>query len=204
MRIDLLLSPKGEVGLVSDENFKSPVSAIIFDREKFTLFLEFGATMDTLECNIPISMDYIEEIEEADYMYIGVINKNIIVDANRVPIGMNSLYRSKAPLKLTEYENFWNTTTQGQPLYRDDLSEKELATIVRDMRGVQLEFARELRKQREMEILQSPQPIPQAPAPKAPGLDIGGSMMGGGTPIQRRPIPPQQNDDGSNQGGNNT
>lgn len=201
MRIDLLVSKRNELGLLSDTKFDSPISAVIFDEEKFTVFLEFGETMDSIECNIPISFDFLEAFEEAEEILIGVTNNKMITDAKAVPFGMVTMHPLRNILTLNEYERFWNRVDRAQPLHRDDFAESELASVTRGLRDSQLKFAKELKRELALQAAPHMAPgfSPQAPGlqniPKPPSPSGVGTQPTHGMPPRRqqRPNTPPQN-----------
>lgn len=174
MRIDLLVSNKNEIGILSDEEFASPVSAIIYDEEKHALHLEFAQTMESIKCNIPVANDFSNLFEDADEILVGSTQKKVITDVRAVPIGTKRLYR-QYPLSIPEYESFWGRVNRAQPLHRESYSEEELASVTREIRGSQLQFTKELRYNLSLQAApRAPSLGPSlAPGPKPPGMPPG-------------------------------
>jgi hypothetical protein len=86
MQIDLLATPKGEVGLISNRTFDSPVSGVIFDVGERSLTLEFGASMDSLRLNVPVGEDFVPYLKKASFMHICAIEKARMTVAAQVAL----------------------------------------------------------------------------------------------------------------------
>lgn len=200
MRIDLLVSKKDELGLLSDTKFDSPVSAVIFDEEKYAVFLEFGETMESIECNIPVSFDFLPAFQEAEEILIGATDNLVIIDAKAVPIGTVPARPFRNALTLNEYERFWNRVDRAQPLHRDDFAESELASVTRGLRENQLKFAKELKRELALQAAPSmgPRMTPQAQGPKPPSPPgMGHHQYPTSAKPPQMPKPPSDDSDGS-------
>lgn len=86
MQIDLLATPRGEVGLVSNSSFDSEVSGVIFDVAERSLTLEFGASMDSLRLNVPISEDFVAYLKAAPYLHICAVERGRMTYAAQAPL----------------------------------------------------------------------------------------------------------------------
>lgn len=91
MQIDLLASPRGELGLVSNRTFDSQVSGIIFDVGERSLTLEFGASMDSLRLNIPVSDDFVDTLKATHYLHVCAVEKGRMNYALQAPLMKVSL-----------------------------------------------------------------------------------------------------------------
>jgi hypothetical protein len=198
------MSQQGQMALVSDRLFKSPVAGIMFDAQTGMISLEFADT-DSLDLNIPVEREFGERIETMLDMYVGVIDHNQIADSRRVPIvllndpfggGNAGHFAVKPGRALGAFEQFLKRCVAGQPLHRDDLGDEGSAGGV--MGGINpavLQFSPQLARQRAMEAARHATPNA---APSAPGFGPKGMGGGGGgvrytTPPARRP--PSDDDD---------
>jgi hypothetical protein len=86
MQIDLLSTPAGELGLISNRNFDSQVSGVIFDVAERSLTLEFGAAMDSLRLNVPVGDDFAEHLKRAGFLHICAIERGRLTYAAQVPL----------------------------------------------------------------------------------------------------------------------
>lgn len=86
MQIDLLVSKKGEAGLVSTSAFPQDVAGVIYDVQASALTLEFGAAMDSMTLNIPVADDYVPILKSQNFMHICAIERGRMVYAAQVPL----------------------------------------------------------------------------------------------------------------------
>ncbi len=190
MDIDLLLTPDGQAGLVSDKGFASPVAGAMFDAQTFTFSLEF-ADMDSMELNIPLDNGLLPAILYAPGLQVGVIEGGQIEESWQVPLLLiNDPERRrpqggrplKASASVLAFEKFLRQCVTGQPVHRENLGDESSAdSVMSGMNRAVLQFAPHLARQKTLEA----QPH-LAPAPSAPGMAPGG---GGGT---RNVQPPRQ------------
>ena len=196
MNIDLLLSQAGQMAIVSDRTFTSPVAGVMFDIQTGLMSLEF-ADLDPLDMNIPVEQDFAAKFDIILDIYVGTIEGGTIADARRVPVilindpfggGNTGRFAVKPGRALGAFEHFLKKCIAGQPLNRDDLGDEGSASGV--MGGINpavLQFSPQLARQRAIEAAHRAAPVA---APSAPGF--GPKGMGGGNNTVRRTPPPQQ------------
>lgn len=146
MQIDLLATTRGELGLVSSGTFKSEVSGIIFDVGERSLTLEFGASMDSMQCNVPVSDEFVATLKSAPYLHVCAIEKGRMAYAAQVPLMkvsndeddymLNDMHRGVTPLqawlKNSKYaqsvhrDNLGDTGSNGGIMHREGLSRATL------------------------------------------------------------------------------
>lgn len=202
MQIDLLLSPRGEAGLVSSRSFDSPVSGIIFDLGDRSLTLELGETMDSLRLNIPVGDDFVDTLKAATYLHICAVEKQRMTFAAQVPLMKVSTneddffhegggHRGIMPLQAwladskfaqsVHRDNLADTGTNGGIMHREGLSRATLQ--------VAPQLAQQLVKEQALAQRQGLHNVPRAAPPslgpgtqspmRAPG--IGNVPRGGGS-----------------------
>ena len=86
MHIDLLVTPKGEVGLVSDQSFDSEPSGAIYDAHEQSLTLEFAETFDSFVMNVPLADEYAEHLMRNNFVHFGVFEKGKVTTAKQLPL----------------------------------------------------------------------------------------------------------------------
>lgn len=86
MQIDLLLSTKGEVGILSDTDFETEPSGVIFDGIERTLTLEFSETYDSMVLNVPVADDIARCIIQSDDIQMGILVKGRVAKALQLPL----------------------------------------------------------------------------------------------------------------------
>ena len=197
MNIDLLLSKEGQMAIVGDRTFDSPVAGVMFDIQTGLMSLEF-ADDEPLDMNIPVEQDFARHFDLMLDIYVGAIENGTIADARRVPVilmndpfggGNTGRFAVKPGRALGAFEAFLKKCVAGQPLHREDLGDEGSAGGV--MGGVNpavLQFSPQLARQRAIEAAHRAAPVA---APSAPGFGPKG-MGGGGSNIVRRTPPPQQ------------
>lgn len=194
VNIDLLLTERGEPGLLCDAHFPSVVAGVMFDAEARQVTIEFS-DMDSKDLNIPVEEEYLQSLLYADSFHVGTIIDGVICSSRQVPVlFLNDPYGAKleAPPKASEsvllFENFLKRCVSGQPLHREDLgNEATMNSVMSGTNTAVLQFAPQLARQRSMEAAPKA-PTPQGPAgPSGPG-GMGGS--GGGAPRQSQQISP--------------
>ena len=84
MHIDLLVSSKGEIGILSDTEFETPPSGAIFDGLEQSLTLEFSQTYDSMVMNVPLSEELAEILPHLRFLHLGVMVKGRIASAVNV------------------------------------------------------------------------------------------------------------------------
>lgn len=207
MNIDLLLTQRGEPGLLCDEDFLNPVAGAIFDAESCQMTLEF-TDMDSLDLNIPVDQDFVERLLYSKSMQLGSIVDGKLSSSHQIPVvfindpyGVLSTTPARGSHSILGFERFLQTCVTGQPIHRDDLGDEATAeAVVSGINTAVLQYAPQLARQRAMEA-----------APKA-ALDLGGGPQmngpggmgggGGGSGVVRRtaatrPVSRDNRDDGA-------
>ncbi len=197
MNIDLLQSKEGQMAIVGDRTFDSPVAGVMFDLQTGLMSLEF-ADDEPLDMNIPVEQDFGAHFDLMLDIYVGSIENGAITDARRVPVmlmndpfggGNTGRFAVKPGRALGAFEAFLKKCVAGQPLHRDDLGDEGSAGGV--MGGINpavLQFSPQLARQRAIEAAHRAAPVA---APSAPGFGPKG-MGGGGNTVRRTPPPQQQ------------
>ncbi|MBU0800527.1 MAG: hypothetical protein KKA05_05925 [Alphaproteobacteria bacterium] len=198
MNIDLLLSQSGQMGLVSDRAFDSPVAGVMFDGLTGTISLEFGDA-EPLDLNIPVEQEFGARLELMLDIYVGTIEEGRITESRRVPIvllndpfggGNTGHFAVKPGRALAAFEHFLKSCVSGQPLHRDDLGDEGSAGgVMGGMNPAVLQFSPQLARQRALEAAQ--RAVPTA-APSAPGFGPKGMGGGSSNPVRRAPPPVQR------------
>lgn len=86
MQIDLLLTAKGDVGLVADKAFDTDPSGVIYDALEQSLSLEFAQTFDSITLNVPVSGEFSEFLLHARAVHYGVVDRGRVVKALQLPL----------------------------------------------------------------------------------------------------------------------
>ena len=86
MQIDLLVTHKGEMGLLTDAPFSSDPSGVIYDGLERSLTLEFAQSFDSIPLNVPLSDELAALIIRLDSLHVGVLEKGRIVSAGQLPL----------------------------------------------------------------------------------------------------------------------
>lgn len=86
MQIDLLISSKNEVGILSDTEFETDPSGVIFDGLEHSLTLEFSQTYDSMEMNVPLSDEVVDIITSVSFIHVGVMSRGRILKAAQLPL----------------------------------------------------------------------------------------------------------------------
>lgn len=181
MNIDLLLTDKGEAGLVCDQAAGCVAAGIMFDSDTGLLTIEY-TEIDPLELNIPVDDSYIETLYYATSMQVGTIINGEIRESRQVPILLlndpaanNDRARFAKPrASVLAFEYFLKNAVQGQPIHRADLGDDSGSSVMGGMSAAVMKFAPNLVRQRTMEI--TPTLAPKGP--NAPGLGLGGGRNG--------------------------
>ncbi len=206
MNIDLLLTKRGEAGLVGDMGFKSPVAGVMFDVSDSCLTLEFS-NMDAMELNVPVEEMFAELLWGQSVIQIGTITNGMVTDNRQVPLMLiNDPYHGqgrhppeKPTVSVLAFEAFLKSCTDGQPAHRDDLgNELSSSGVLAGVNPAVLKFAPNLVRQRAMEISPkaAPAAAPRMAGPSGPGGMGEGGGGGGITPSrQMRPPPPRMERD---------
>ncbi len=178
MNIDLLVTQKGEVGLLCSKNLIGRASATILDPSNGMLVVEF-ATMDSMGLNIPIESEFFDLLDNSPFLHVGSVVDGKIGQAYQVPLMiLNDPYRmqllghAKPPEKpLSAFRYFAQNCVLGQPVHRDDMGDESTSGgILGDTSPSSLEFAQQLTKRHSMEL----QNI-QVQEMNVPGLGLGSS-----------------------------
>ena len=192
MDIDLLLTEKGQAGLVADKAFESAIVGVLFDAETHSLTLELKE--ESLELNIPVDSEFAPALLYSTAVQIGVLDRGIVQDSWQVPLLLINDPEARAPGRerpmrpsnsVMAFERFLQGAAAGQPVHRDDLGDESSAdSVMSGLNTAILKFAPHLARQRALEA--APKMAPQGPSgPSGPG-----GMGGGGGGGAR--MPPQQ------------
>ena len=181
MNIDLLLTQRGELGFLCDEDFLNPVAGAMFDAESCQMSQEF-ADMDSLDLNIPVDYNFTEQLLYARSMQLGSIVDGQITTSRQIPVVLiNDPYGGpptmpgKSSDSVLRFESFLKACISGQPIHRDDLGDESTAeSVVSGINTAVLQFAPQLARQRAMEA------APKATLDLGPQISGPGGMGGGG------------------------
>ncbi len=178
MNIDLLVTEKGEAGLLCSKNLIAKALGAILDTDSGILSLEFES-VDQMDLNIPIEPEFFDLLDATSHLHIGSVSNNKIGQAYQVPLlFLNDPYRTqmlqhvKAPDKpLSAFHYFVKNCVLGQPVHRDDMGDENTSgCILGDVSPSSLEFAQHLVRRHGMEL----QNI-HVQELNVPGLGLGGS-----------------------------
>ena len=86
MQIDLLISSKGEIGILSDTEFETDPSGVIFDGLEHSLTLEFAQSYDSMEMNVPLSDEIVDMITSVSFIHVAIMSKGRILKAEQLPL----------------------------------------------------------------------------------------------------------------------
>lgn len=186
MDIDLLVTPNGEAGLLSNKNLIKKAVGVLFDTDNGLMSLEF-ADMDHLDLNIPVEEDFFATLDANPQIHIGSVTDGRIAQAYQVPLMfLDDPYRAEAfeniepPEKpLAAFYYFVKNCVLGQPVHRADAgNEDSSGCILGDSAPSSLEFAHHLARRHGMEV-QNVKANQQLNTPSM-GLGSGGSSGRGG------------------------
>ncbi|MCB1650854.1 MAG: hypothetical protein KDI46_02255 [Alphaproteobacteria bacterium] len=193
MNIDLLFTPTGEAGLLSNVNLVKKVAGILFDPQSGLVSLEY-IDMDYEELNIPVDEAFFERLDRVSQVHIGAVKDGQIAQAYQVPFMFaDDPYRGEQLKQVSQPANpleafryFIQACETGQPLHREDLGDEEaMGCILGDAVPSSLHFAPHLARRHAVEA------APQAtPVPHAPGIGLGLGGGGGSTYVRRSGQPP--------------
>ena len=187
MQIDLLSTGGGELGLVSNRTFDSQVSGIIFDVGEQSLTLEFGASMDSLKLNIPVSDDFMVQMKASQYLHVCTVEKGRMTFAAQVPVmkvsvndddfSGHDLNRGVMPL-----QNWLKNSKFAQSVHRDNLGDTTSNGGIMHREGLSratLQVAPQLAQQivKEQQLAQRVQ-LQNTPRMAPPSLGPGSNMSG--------------------------
>jgi len=183
MQIDLLSTPGGELGLVSNRSFDSKVSGVIFDVGEHSLTLEFGASMDSLKLNIPVGDDFMGLLKSAHYLHVCAIEKKKMTLATQVPLMKVSMeeedYVSGAISQGVSPLQLWLANSKfAQSVHRDNLADTGSNGGIMNREGLSaatVSVAPQLQQQlvKEQQLAQKVQ-LQNAPRMVPPSLGPGG------------------------------
>ena len=204
MDIDLLVTPQGEAGLLSNSNLVKKAIGVLFDTDNATLSLEF-ADMDHLDLNIPVEIDFFAMLDTNPQIHIGSVSEGKIAQAYQVPLMfLDDPYRAeafenvKAPAKpLAAFYYFVKNCVLGQPVQRLDAGNEESSgCILGDAAPSSLEFAHHLARRHGMEVGQEKaNQTLNTPSMGMGGNSSGASSSSGGTYYQKRYVQKSTKDD---------
>ncbi len=195
MNIDLLLTSKGEAGLICDEPFRDPVLAILFDLTERHLFVEMEDHR-SMRLNITVNDEYTQDLTSAGIIEIGVLMNRQIIESLQVPIIATHQEAPMPPLESLPYrtnsvllfENFVRSCISGQPVHRENLAnEASLCALLDATQLVAPQYAPKLVHQRRLEAAPQGPSFSQFPTPAqfyGPG---GGGIKGVPHPRRRKP-----------------
>lgn len=182
MDIDFLLTDKGEVGLLSSENFIKKAAGILFDHDTGRLTIEY-TDMDYLDLNIPVEPEFFNMLDMSLLIHIGAVKNDHISQAYQVPLMfLNDPYRGEIfkhvrppPKPLESFFYFISSCVLGQPVHRKDAGDEDtLGCILGDTLPSMLKFAPHLERRKAIESRPE-----YAYTPQAPGLGLGGNASSG-------------------------
>ena len=166
MNIDLLVTQKGEAGLLCSRNLISKAMAAILDTSDGSLSIEF-AEMEPMDMNIPIEEEYFDLLDATPFLHVGSVKDGKIGQAYQVPLMiLNDPYRmqllqsTRPPEKpLAAFHYFVKSCVLGQPVHRDDMGDEDTSgCILGDTAPSSLEFAPQLVKRHGLEMQNIPVP----------------------------------------------
>jgi hypothetical protein len=201
MQIDLLSTPRGELGLVSNGTFKNDVSGIIFDVGERALTLEFGASMDSLRLNVPVGEEFVDTLKKASYLHVCAVEKGRMNYAIQAPLmkvsnDEDDLYSTEMHRGVTPLQKWLKDSKFAQSVHRDNLGDTSSNGGIMHREGLSratLQVAPQLAQQlvKEQALAQR---LQQQNVPKAapPSLGPGSSSMGSIMP--RSPRTPGSNE----------
>lgn len=194
MQIDLLATPRGELGLVSNAIFKQEVSGIIFDVGERSLTLEFGATMDSLKLNVPVDEEFASSLKKTSYLHICAIERGRMSYAVQAPLmkvsdDEDDLYPVEMHRGVTSLQKWLKDSKFAQSVHRDNLGDASSNGGIMHREGlsgatlqVAPQLAQQLVKEQALAQRLQQQNVPRAAPPSlGPGS---GANMGS---IPRRP-----------------
>lgn len=128
MQIDLLATPRGELGLVSNTTFKQEVSGVIFDVGERSLTLEFGATMDSMKLNIPVAEDFVDTLKKSSYVHVCAVERGRMNYALQAPLMKVSteeddFFHVEMNRGVTPLQKWLKDSRQAQSVHRDNLGD---------------------------------------------------------------------------------
>jgi len=176
MNIDLLVTQKGEAGLLGSQNLISKAIAAVLDPSDGSLSIEFEQ-IDSMELNIPIESEFFELLDATPLLHVGSVVDGKIGQAYQTPLmilndpyRMQILQQARPPEKpLAAFYYFVKDCVLGQPVHRDDMGDEDTSgCILGDTAPSSLEFAPQLTRRYSMEL----QNI-HAPDINVPGLGLG-------------------------------
>lgn len=178
MNIDLLITPRGEIGLLSNQNLVTKAIGAIYDRDASTLSLEFETT-HPIDLNIPVEKEFYYYIDQSPLLHFGSVVEGDIAQAYQIPLAvLGDVERTRAfqhiqpgnkPLQTFYY--FIKNCSFGQPVHREDAGNEDTSGPVSGEANLSsLEFAPHLARRHGMEINSA-----AAPQMNVPGLGLGGS-----------------------------
>jgi stage V sporulation protein K len=185
MNIDLLVTKRGEAGLVCDSEPELPLVEVHYHAGSGVMVLEFEEA-ESLELNIPIEEENGNSLRELVEIHFGVVEKGVITAVRQAPLNLVDAVRPSGALRAlpartspTAFEIFMRCCSAGQPVHRAQVADESSVTSV--LKGVSpalLKFAPNLARLQTQEMMPGYQP-PQL-APPAPSL-------GGTSPVPRNP-----------------
>lgn len=198
MNIDLLVTEKGEAGLLCSKNLIAKALGAILDTDNGILSLEFG-TMDQMDLNIPIQSEFFDLLDNTPLLHIGSVKDDKIGQAYQIPLlFLKDPYRTqmlqhvRPPEKpLSAFHYFVKNCVLGQPVHRDDMGNEDTSgCILGNVTPSSLEFAQHLVRRHGMEL----QNI-QVQEMNVPGLGLGGSGSARRTKYTTTTDPSDKDDD---------
>lgn len=190
MDIDLLFTPNGDTGLISNTNFIQKVAGVLFSMSTGMMTIEY-VDMDYTDLNIPVDSSYYPALDRCFLIHVGAFVSGHIAQAYQVPFMIqDDPYRNQmAPAikppesPLMAFDHYMRRCTTGQPVNREDLSdESHMGCILGDAVPSALQFAPHLARRLGFEVAPT-----LAPGPNMPGLGLGSSGGGGSGRIIQQP-----------------
>lgn len=88
MNIDLFVSKRGRVCLVSDEKTERGVESIRFNKNSYTLILVYEGSLQpkTEVLNVPVDYAIAPYLLQSTFILMGVVAENKLVNAAKIPL----------------------------------------------------------------------------------------------------------------------
>ena len=203
MQIDLLATPRGEIGLVANRNFDSDVSGVIFDVLERSLTLEFGASMDSLKLNVPVGDEFVDTLKHMSYLHVCAVERGRMMYAKQAPLMKVSVedddfIYGEMKRGIMHVQTWMRDAKFAQPVHRDNLGDEgSSGGVMRGLSRETLQVAPQLAQQlvNEKALVQKQQ-LQNAPRMVPPSLGPGSQPNMG--PGPRPPHMPSSDDNGDN------
>lgn len=181
MQIDLLISSRGELGLLSSDMMSQKVSAVIYSPEEASLTLEYGQSMDTLPLNVAVATHLGTYFHDEQYsIHIGFMKDGKLAKAGQVKLitGDFTPFGDTSSESISSFMDFMEHVTEGQAVHRDDVADEgSNSSVTGGVSPAALAMAPQLKQELKLERSQTLQNVPRF---TPPSLTPGGSSAPGG------------------------